>query len=105
MKQKLLFFAIGFLAGGCSLYLLCRYVAADERTLAKLYPASVGLRISHDLRVLTAIQSNEIARATSLLNQDIDNNVSSLLGLEKLSRLDEHSRNALAAGQNALKTQ
>lgn len=103
MKQKLLLFAVGFFAGACIVHLLGHYTAADERALAQLYPASVGLRISHDIRVLTAIQSNETAQATSLLRQDIDSNVNSLLGLERSSKLDERSRKALLAGQNALK--
>lgn len=105
MKQKLLLFLAGFLVGGCMVYLLSHYATADDRTLAQLYPAAVGLRISHDLRVLTAIESNEVARATNLLRQDIDSNVNSLLGLGKSTKLDEHSRAALAAGQNALKPQ
>ena len=77
---------------------------ADERGLAQLYPASVGLKISNDIRVLNAIQTNEIAQASSLLRRDIDINVNSLLGLEKIAPLDEHTRNALVAGQNALKS-
>jgi hypothetical protein len=53
--------------------------------------------------VLNAIQSNEVDQAKSLLLQGIESNVNSLLGLEKAKRLDEHSRKALLAGQNALR--
>jgi hypothetical protein len=105
MKQKLCLLVVGFLAGGSIVFLLSHYAAADERTLARLYPASLGLGIFHDLRVLTAIQSNDIPYATSLLQQRIDSNVNSLMALEKAKILDEHTRKALAAGQGALRTQ
>ncbi len=96
-------FAGGFLAGTCCLYFVGLHVMADERTLAQLYPASVGLRISHNIRVLNAIEANRISQASILLRQDIDSNVNSLLGLQKSVALDKNVRNALVAGQNALK--
>jgi hypothetical protein len=100
----MLYYIGSFFVGACCASYLTFYLLADERTLARLYPASLGLKISHDIRVLSAIQSNEVDHAKSLLRQDIESNVNSLLGLEKANHLDEHSRNAMLAGQGALRS-
>jgi hypothetical protein len=103
MRHNLLFFTGGFIAGACCLWGANHYLTADERTMANLYPASIGLTVSHDIRVLNAIQSNDLEQANRLLKQEIDSSVNTLIGLEKSIKLDEQSREAIRLGQNATK--
>ena len=102
MKYKVLCFAAGLLLGALCVHFSNRSVMGDERTVAQLYPKTVALRISHDVRVLTAIRLNEIELAKRLVRQDIDGNMNTLLGIEKFLGLDEHERNALRMAQEAL---
>lgn len=104
MKPRALLVVAGFILGVLTQYVAGRYVTADERALARLYPTTIGLGISRDVRLLSLVQSNDIALAEEFLKRDIGSKVSSLIGLEASIGLNVQERNALLMGQEALKT-
>ena len=69
-----------------------------EKALGKLYPAGVGLRVLKDIRIITLLNSNDIAMSKRLLLQDLDINVSSLSMLDHEVSLEDFDRKACQEG-------
>jgi hypothetical protein len=67
----------------------------NEVELGKLYKTELALRIWKDIRILTLLDSNDLANAKAILHQDLQSNVSSLRTLGQQFQLDERQGTAL----------
>lgn len=78
--------------------------AEKEKALGKLYPEGIRFRVLQDMRVISLLNSNDIAMSKRLLIQDLDINVSSLSMLSHEMMLEESHKKTLQEGELFLET-
>jgi hypothetical protein len=71
----------------------------NSSELAKLYPSQLALTALKDMRVITLLDSNNVAMARRLLVQDLDSQLSSLDALSRELQLTESDKRTLKDGQ------
>jgi hypothetical protein len=78
--------------------------SANDRLLASMYPSEVGRRVMMDLRIVECLKQNDLQMSLQLAKLDVQSGVDALDCLRPLMPLPQLSSNALASGQQFLKT-